>query len=260
MSLKKTVAKGIIMFGLLGLLACKGNNVSETTSSSPTTSEIEQLVAEEHQLVLDDDFPKFGGINDGIYTELEKAGISTDITIDTRDKGPNAGIKEIILYEDGQQIKTKKIKGIFTNQWGFGIFTVKHQTPGTHTYHAEVIDKDDNRAKSKSIRINFSGKFTDTPPELYLHTYSLDNDGELDITARDKGDNKGLKEIILYEDNLKIERFRIKNKDYSKNFYSLKDRALKLGLSGKHIYHADVIDKGGNKTRSKVFSIDYKRK
>lgn len=176
----------------------------------------------------------------------DKAGITAEIHAIAHDEGDNAGITKIILYEDGKEISSGEKDNISVE--------VKHNERGTHTYHAEAIDKGGHRGSSKTVSVAFSGEYTDFPPTIpFLNLFPKNNAGisaKIYATAHDEGDNAGITKITLYEDGREI------SSEEGNNISA----EVMHNESGTHTYQAEVIDKGGHIVKSEITSVVFSGK
>ena len=201
--------------------------------------------------------PKFRGIT-GIYSNPRgKTGISAEIRSNAFDEGSNLGIVEMELYEDGELIDSKKTGGGTSPH---AVFYLKKTTPGKHIHHVVAIDKDGEKGRSKDLKLEFTGKELDLPPEFLggLGIYLIDSK-KLMLNADDSGDNAGIEDLILYEDGKVLDSEFFKTDSYfgDKGRWRGELDLRKLGRKGKHTYFARATDKGGNMTQSKTIRVNY---
>ncbi len=248
MTIRKIIGGSLVVAGLVGLLGCTPEQDSEKEVTRTSKGIIaEELAENEYRIFVGDLAPTFRLIT-GIYSFPEgQTGTSAEVNVNAYDKGKNAGIARLVLYEDGREISSTENEYLSV--------PINHNKPGNHTYEAEAIDNGGNRVRSQRISIEFSGKPIDTPPRfLALSGLYFYSDGSLNLNVRDIGDNKGLKEVLLYEDGEVIRRF---NPDVEQFSTSL--ALTSLNQSGKHIYRAEAVDFGGNRSTSKTITADYGR-
>ncbi len=248
MTIRKIIGGSLVVAGLVGLLGCtpEQDNGEEATQTSKSAT-VEELAENEYRVFVGDPAPTFLPIT-GIYSFPEgQTGVSAEVSVNASDKGKNAGIAKLVLYEDGREISSTEDKYL--------LVPITHNKPGSHTYEAEVIDNGGNRVRSQKISIDFSGEPIDTPPKFSpisgLYVYS---NGSLDLNVSDIGDNKGLKEVLLYEDGNVVRRF-----DPDGERFSTSIELMSLNQSGKHTYHAEAVDLGGNRSTSKTLTVNYER-
>ena len=237
----------IIIGGLVGLLDYIKKQEREKTLT-PTNVIVEKVAEKEYRVFVGDTAPVFPAIT-GIYSfPAVQTGVSAEIDVNAWDNGKNAGIARLILYEDGQEISS--IENHFLS------VQIKHNNSGLHTYEAEAIDRGGNRARSQKIKIEFSGKPIDPPPifSSILGTFVYREDGSLNINVSDRGDNKGLKEVLLYEDGNVVRRFAPDKADFSTSI-----TLASLNQSGKHTYYVKAVDLGGNCSTSETIVLNYER-
>ena len=248
MTVRRIIGGSLVVAGLVGLLSCtpEQDNGKETTQTSKSAT-VEELAESEYRVFVGDPAPTFSPIS-GIYSFPEgRTGVSAEVNVNARDKGKNAGIARLVLYEDGREVSS--------TEGDYLSVPINHNQPGSHTYEAEAIDNGGNRVRSQKISIDFSGEPIDTPPRFSsLSGLYASNDGSLNLNVSDIGDNKGLKEVLLYEDRSVVRRF---NPD--KERFSTSLALTSLSQSGKHTYHAEAIDFGGKRSTSKSLTVNYER-
>jgi len=243
---QKTIVGGLVLAGLAGFFGCKDSSNEKSATKLPSHSvTIEQLAENEYRCFVGDIPPTFDPIT-GIYSFPEdKTGMSAEIHASARDKGKNAGITKMILYEDGMKI--------FSTEGDNVSFPINHDEPGKHTYQAEAIDNGGNSTKSQIVTVEFSGKLTDTPPRFSpLTGFYVTDGGDLHMYVSDAGDRKGLEEVLLYEDGNVIRKFKIDTDRFSTSI-----PLSSISQSGKHIYYAEAVDKGGNRSRSPTLKVNF---
>ena len=264
------LARIAVLGGLAGLAAVGAVYFANYYHKHPKTLyTIGQKIDDKYTIMEGDRYTLYLGNNEGnnvlnidnFYSSPRNvAGISAEIRFSASDMRDKGGIEKIILYEDGKEVFSRKNEYHFT--FAAEKFPLSHNEPGTHTYQAEVIDINGNSAKSKEISVQYTGKTMDLPPNLL--DFLISSYSGLSIFANDEGDNKGIKEILLYEDNKMIKKFESQTDLWGKTVPLGEFATLSVPLEslkqeiGIDTYFAEVIDLGGNKSKSRVISIEKK--
>jgi len=175
-------------------------------------------------------------------------GVGADIYVRARDRGNNAGINEVVVYEDGNEIGIYKPDPRCGGDWVDERIPICHWVGGERSYHAEATDRGGQKTQSRTIKLNFSGKIIDPPPTV---RFQLTGNGFFKISPHDYGDRCGIKRVTLFEDN--------ETTIYSRGDvqYSTASFPLPAGRTGKHNYVVEVEDNGGQVTRSQEISVDF---
>ncbi len=257
------------LFGLAGIFALSGCTQEQESNNEPASAlehvvveeqgseeaapisgklRVEQLAEDRYHISLRDIGPSFFSFRtspDG------QAGIYADIYAYAMDEGLNAGIAKLIVYEDGHELSSIKNNDLIS-------VSVSNNKPGSHTYEAVAVDNGGVQARSEKIILTFTGKPIDSPPDFCslfgINVVPYYSGDFISLTITDEGDNKGLKEVLLYDHGTVVRRFEVKGKDYFNEHINL----ASLGQSpGTHLYHAEAVDIGGNRSTSKTITITY---
>jgi hypothetical protein len=210
---------------------------------------VEELNKNEYRIFFGDPAPRFYPIT-GIFSSPEgEAGIEAEFFAFAHDdEGINAGINEMRLYEDGNSVHSFHLLSGYDNKQARLQTTIRHTEKGEHTYFAVAVDRGGNRTPSKAITLSFSGKPLDLPPKV--SSFFVTDDGELMVNAHDEGDNRGIKTITIFEDCVPFYTMPgMKHNEYL--------RTPLPARTGRHEYVAEVVDKGGNVTRSKTLTLEF---
>ena len=82
------------------------------------------------------------------------SGESLPLKIYSFDGGDNAGINQVVLYEDGKILKRLSPQSKYVNR----DLTISYNKPATHTYFSVAVDKGYNLTASDVITFTFTGK------------------------------------------------------------------------------------------------------
>lgn len=200
--------------------------------------------------------PEFGWRGELVSYPARVAGKTAEIGVDARDpNGEDAGISEVILYQDRKRIASTRPVFESEKKWFFTRIPVTNNVAGTYSYQLEAIDNGGNRVKSGTLSLKFTGKPIDLLPEFAkgLYEFQIFN-GNLEMLVTDEGDNKGLKEVRLYCDGKFIKNLDCNGEARFHKYLTPKE----FIQNGKHSYFAEAIDKGGNSARSRTISIELK--
>jgi hypothetical protein len=239
---KKAIFTGLSLLGMWGLFSGCDNNKSDIMNK-------DSKIISTHQFNKKPSKPSV----DFIVAEPEITGISTKFRAQFKDVGMDAGIMLIELYQDGKKIEKKEF-GIESGQ------TYDHKTIEkiikrnysiTHKYYAIAYDNNLNSIKSKEIKVEFKGKSYDVHPEFI--NFHLQDRKEISILAKDSGDMKGLVELLLYNNDVLIDRKKCKGDVCSGDF-----PIIKYKLEENNILYAIAVDRSYNKTKSNAIKIVYK--
>src|SRR3989344_3418281 len=102
---QKVIVEGLALAGLAGFFGCRdsSNEISANKTRSHSAT-IEELAKNEYRYFTGDFPPTFSPIS-GIFSFPEdKTGMNAKISANAQDKGKNAGVAKLILYEDGMEI------------------------------------------------------------------------------------------------------------------------------------------------------------
>jgi len=109
MTLTKIIGRSLVVAGIVGLLGCTQEQDSRSRGGSVTKKTSGGVVVKEKDynryiVLMDDPAPTFSPVT-GIYSYPEgQTGVSAEVDIHAQDKGKNAGIARLVLYEDGREI------------------------------------------------------------------------------------------------------------------------------------------------------------
>ncbi len=271
----KSRIKSALAFGLSGLevllAACSGGTATPVTTptATPVTTpapDCEKVFSSRNvddQIVVQPFYyanpPEFAP-NFGIYSKpaVEERTVTADIRLTVSDK--NRDLNEIILYEDGKKIQSLSGKELANPRYTYQgthtftvehQFTVEHHTPGSHVYFGEAVDACGSMARSKELVLTFKGSPIDKPPRLY--TLYVDSAANLIVSASDsEGDNRGIKNAILYRNGVVVAKFDGGGKTVWGDRFKLPQTV------GKSEYVLEVHDLGDNVEMSRVF-VDFQR-
>ena len=295
---KRTFRTALTLAGLVSMLGCAqdntqdslverssepANTLQESINEAPVTlaessqdtsmwisnesekqaKKVEEIVKNEYTVRIgstgEDPPPVFSAF-EKIYPVSEHAGTMAKVYIRADDRGKNAGIVTLKLYENGKQISSYNgvDRSIAVTDKIFPF-----NTPGTYTYQAEAIDIGGNRTKSETIDIAFTGAVMDPPPEIV--EFSLDHKGGLNIEVHDTGDLEGLRRVEVVEDckgkNLDYDEETVKSfKCTWRTEFSTRVplSALNNGGTGTHKYHIRATDMRWGVSNSETITVHYK--
>jgi len=206
--------------------------------------QVEEVNENEYRVFVGDPAPRL----ELSSSPKSKAGIEAEIFASVTDSGKNAGIRKFVVYEDGKPIHSSTPNG----NYDWENIEVKHTQEGEHTYSAVAVDKSGNRARSGAITLRFSGKPLDLPPTIGFDICGHRNAAYFDIAVDDEGDNRGIEKIDIFEDGALIKT----SPEYGNCRFIVSIPLVERGV-GRHNYFAEVVDKGGNVTRSKTLTLEF---
>lgn len=168
-----------------------------------------------------------------------QAGKSTSIRVLDYAMNKDDPVERIILYEDGREIG--KGANVLSKE-------IVKDAAGKHTYHADLIFKSGDKIKTKPIDVSFEGRPIDFAPveRWFYATTNAGKAARINVEGEDIGDNKGIEKIVLYENGQKIAESN--------------EERINITLerpAGKFRYHAEIIDKGGNSTKTEEKEVSY---
>jgi len=175
----------------------------------------------------------------------EDAGRTTRILVEGKDKKNYdglQGIARIVLYEDGRQIREMEGSSL--------LFEVTHHEAGTHRYHAEIYNKNNKKATTKTFIVHFAGQ--DFPPEIdwwHVNYKPEENLATVVVQAKDKKnvrDDAGIKQIVLFENGTPIK--------------TVADDTLLTELKrqpGEYTYYSEVTNTSGLTTKTEERKVLY---
>jgi len=228
----KKAIKGLTGF-LAVLLGISANNVEAAKVTEKVKPDIEAIVNAE---------PNEATIRDNIYAfraAPAKAGKSTEISVFDYLFDKKDPITKIVLYENGQKIaegETYLTKEVTKNE------------AGNHVYNAEIFFKSGDKINTKDLKVSFKGEPIDFAPieRWFYATEKAGKAAKVMVEGYDIGDNKGIEKIVLYENGQKIAE------EKGDRMYNTIERP-----AGKFKYHAEIIDKGGNVTKTKEKEVSF---
>lgn len=217
----------------LSINASEVNAESIQPENPKPASSIEQIIKREYN---------YKRISDNAYSLKAapvKAGKSTEISVVDWNSDKKDAVEKIILYEDAAKIAEGQ--GVVKKE-------IVKENAGKHIYNAELHFKSGDIVKTKSIEVEFEGKEVDfLPVETWFHaTREAGKAAKICVEGEDIGDRKGIEKIILYENGRKIAE------EKGDRFYLTLERP-----AGRFRYHAEIVDKTGNVTKTKEQKISF---
>lgn len=233
----------LALAAMLSLAACHKQESPRPTEKGPPLQEIFQSEQSNHAPKI-----KSSGI---AYAHTENYdGFVFPKTVPVfwviaADKGINTVISEVRFFRDGEQFSSYNLKGEYVVNVKQDIWYV----PGVHSYHAEVVNNKGQVTKTKKHYMDSGGMLPNNT--LYSPNCSIDYNVDKKSIEVNLKDDKGIDEIIFYENGKVISRSKIDGAD---KIECLPDN---VGKEGKIIYHIGVL-RGGRETISSPLCLEYR--
>ncbi len=172
-------------------------------------------------------------------------GTEATIRLDVVDnKAGNSGLSEIQVYDDCDLIRNYKPDGKIRKF--FDRIHVYHDEEGEHSFYVMATDVEGQTSEAYK-NMYFSGKVNDLPPRIQQFDFS---ENGFDIGVYDPGENSGIAEVILLEDNEPL--YRWENPTFSGTGVSIPD-----GREGTHVYFVQLKDIGGHVVESEKKTLHF---
>lgn len=214
----------------------------QTVADSEDTASLEEIV-EDTQLVkgvsAEGQYKSINGPGYHLIADPIEAGQSSQLSVldSINNQDP---VEKIVLFEDGNEI--------FSTDKPLLTYEVTKQTEGTHAYTAELHTKSGQKIETESMEITFTGTPIDFLPRIEsFHSSTLEagKSTRILVTGKDIGDNKGIKRITLYEDDVPLET----------GGFVL--RTIQYDSPQTHTYHAEIEDIGEQVVTTKKIRVSY---
>lgn len=153
-------------------------------------------------------------------------------------------VRAFVLYEDNIAIRVWN--EIIPPYGNLSKYVEIKREKGLHTYELRAWDNIGKMVKSRPIRIDYSGEFTDLPPRIEtFQDYDIgggEDFAALSFRVRDYGDNPGIDSVIVYQDGRQIRVL----KDVVESYIGSNEVVIRGLKHGQYKFNFKAIDKGGN--------------
>ena len=169
---------------------------------------------------------------------------TTEIVVDKKDGLDNKGLEWIKVYQDGNLLKTDQYFSLTK--------TVKvTNTPGKHTYYAELKYVDGPIIKSPEITVEYRG-IDDTLLPTAIISSEIKEPGQstqLKVEWKDNYDNQCVKRVNIFEDDALV--------SILEDQVSFSKLNVDPKTPGMHRYHAEVEYRGGHTITTDPIEVNF---